>query len=85
MVEKRFALSGASSVSDYETDEAPERVKRFSTRHSFPVFVLKRKALRLDLLGVRNDVVCLNLKVEVETLPNPVDSDLPPRTVDIHA
>ena len=29
MVEKRFALSGASSVS--ETEEAPERVKRFST------------------------------------------------------
>ena len=34
MVEKRFALSGASSVSDLtksETDEDPERAKRFST------------------------------------------------------
>ena len=31
MVEKRFALSGASSVSDLLTDEAPERVKRFFT------------------------------------------------------
>ena len=30
MVEKRFALSGASSVSYSETEEAPEKVKRFS-------------------------------------------------------
>ena len=31
IVEKRFAVSGASSVSDSETDEAPESTKRFST------------------------------------------------------
>ena len=31
MVEKRFALSGSSSVSESETEEAPERAKRFST------------------------------------------------------